>query len=92
MPYKNKQELYANQIQRWIRRKKLAVQYLGGECSVCGYQKYYGALHFHHKDPETKDMTWTKLRLHSWDRVLQELDKCELLCANCHAEIHALSG
>lgn len=88
MPYKNKQELYANQIQRWIKIKKKAIAYKGGACEFCGYSKHYGALEFHHKNPEEKDVTWTKLRLRSWDRIVVELDKCTLLCANCHREEH----
>ena len=88
MPYANKEDLYKNQVQRWIKRKKKAIEYKGGCCSSCGYDKYYGALHFHHKNPENKDVNWTKLRLRSWDKIVLELDKCELLCANCHAEAH----
>lgn len=51
MPYANKQDLYRNQIQRWIKRKLDAIEYLGGKCISCGYSKYYGALEFHHRDP-----------------------------------------
>lgn len=86
--YKNKQDLYANQIQRWIRRKKEAIEYKGGACSRCGYDKYYGALGFHHRDPSTKRWDWNKLRLRKWSDVLSELDVCDLLCANCHMEEH----
>lgn len=92
MPYKNKEDVYKNQVQRWVRIKKRAVEYLGGCCKLCGYSKYYGALHFHHRDSSQKDVVWTKLRLRSWDKITTELDKCDCLCANCHAEIHALSG
>ena len=88
MTYKNKQDLYHNQMERWKRRKREAIEYKGGACSVCGYSKYYGALHFHHRDPSTKEANWTKIRLWTWNKVLTELDKCDLLCANCHAEEH----
>ena len=88
MPYKNKQDLYRNQVARWIQRKKDAIQYLGGACIKCGYNKCYAALEFHHRNPSNKDVSWTKLRLRSWDKVLKELDKCDLLCANCHREHH----
>ena len=88
MPYANKQDLYKNQVQRWIRIKKKAIDYKGGHCSRCCYDKYYGALQFHHRNPEEKDVNWTKLRLRSWDKITEELDKCDLLCANCHAEVH----
>lgn len=92
MPYRNKADLYKNQVQRWIRIKKKAIEYLGGKCINCGYNKYYGALHFHHREPYEKDVVWTKLRLRSWDKITHELDKCDCLCANCHAEEHALSS
>ena len=88
MPYKNKQDLYANQVQRWIRIKKKAIAYKGGCCSRCGYDNYYGSLQFHHRNPNEKDVNWTKLRLRSWEKITLELDKCDLLCANCHGEVH----
>lgn len=89
MAYKNKQDLYKNQIQRWTKRKLKAIEYLGGQCIRCGYNKYYGALHFHHRDPTTKSGNWTKIRLWNWARIEEELDKCDLLCANCHSEEHS---
>ncbi len=88
MPYKNKQDLYKKQIERWINRKLKAIEYKGGCCQNCGYSKYYGALEFHHVDPKEKELNWTKLRLTSWANIQKELDKCVLLCANCHREVH----
>lgn len=74
-------------IQRWIRLKKKAIEYLGGKCSRCGYQKFYGALEFHHRDPASKEMQWSQLKKRCWDVITAELDKCDLLCANCHREV-----
>lgn len=88
MPLKDKQQMYKYQIQRWINRKIQAIEYMGGKCSTCGYDKYYGALEFHHTDPKEKDHDWSKLRLKSWDKILTELQKCILLCSNCHKELH----
>lgn len=88
MPYKNKQDLYKKQVERWIKIKKKAIEYKGGCCQRCGYSKYYGSLQFHHINPLEKDVSWTKLRLRSWDKIVSELDKCDILCANCHAEVH----
>lgn len=75
-------------VQRWVQRKKDAVAYKGGKCQECGYCKNYGALDFHHRDSETKDFDWTKLRLRSLKSIKTELDKCNLLCKNCHTAFH----
>lgn len=71
--------------------KKLCVEYKGGKCESCGYSKYDGALEFHHKDPSEKDFSISKARHTNFnERVKDELDKCALLCSNCHKEEHAL--
>lgn len=65
---------------------------LGGKCQVCGYDRCLGALEFHHKDPKTREFAPTdKIYAHPgyWPKVLKELEKCALLCANCHREVHA---
>lgn len=59
------------------------------KCSKCGYSKCIQALHFHHIDPNSKKFTIS----HSWKtgsekRILEEISKCDILCANCHAEEH----
>lgn len=75
------------------RRKKLkvmAIEYKGGKCMVCGYRKFVGALDFHHIDEKTKQFDLSSRGLtRAWSRIQIELDKCVLLCANCHREIHA---
>jgi transcription elongation factor Elf1 len=69
--------------------KKLAIDYKGGKCVRCGYNKYIGALEFHHTDSNEKDFNISKSgHSISWERVKKELDKCILVCSNCHAEIH----
>ena len=73
---------------RWQDRKVKAVEYLGGKCSKCGYDKCIGALDFHHLDPSTKEANWGKIRLWEWSKIETELDKCVLLCSNCHRETH----
>ena len=67
--------------------KRRGVEYLGGCCKKCGYDKYLGALQFHHRDPSQKDPSLFNTWL-SFDKLKEELDKCDLLCANCHAETH----
>lgn len=76
-------------MKRWyIKRKLDAIAYKGGKCQKCGYDKCYGSLAFHHRDPSKKEFGWSKMRCHSWTTILAELDKCDLLCANCHGEEH----
>jgi hypothetical protein len=75
-------------IERWSQRRVDAVAYKGGKCIKCGYDKNIAALDMHHRDPNEKEFVWNKLRLRNWDSVIKELDKCDLVCRNCHAEIH----
>lgn len=74
------------------RRKKLkqmSIDYKGGCCQKCGYNKCNGALEFHHLDPNKKDFAISsKGDTKSWEKLQNELDKCILVCANCHREIH----
>lgn len=70
------------------RRKAEAVEYKGGKCSKCGYDKSIAALQFHHRDPTQKEFSLHSGVTMSMERVKEELDKCDLLCANCHAEVH----
>ncbi len=76
-----------------IRRQKLklmALEYKGSSCQNCGYQKCERALGFHHLDPTQKDFGISfKGFSRSWEKVKAELDKCILVCSNCHMEIHA---
>jgi 5-methylcytosine-specific restriction endonuclease McrA len=74
------------------RRKKvrdMALEYKGGSCQICGYKKSKRALSFHHIDPNKKDFgISTRGFTRSWEKTKSELDKCVLLCMNCHMEIH----
>ncbi len=80
-------------VQSVIRRRKklkqMAVDYKGGKCSRCGYKKCLRAMEFHHIDPSEKDfgISANGYTL-SWETIKRELDKCILVCSNCHAEIH----
>ena len=69
--------------------KQLLVEYKGGKCQRCGYDKCIAALEFHHLDPSTKSFSLTGNTL-GIERQKEEADKCILVCANCHREIHNL--
>jgi len=75
------------------RRKKvkeMAVAYKGGKCQTCGFDRSLAALTFHHRNPDEKSFTISGYgHCRSWAKVKAELDKCDLLCANCHAEQHS---
>lgn len=70
--------------------KKEAVKRKGGKCQLCGYSKNIAALQFHHIDPSTKQFGLAENGIvKSWDKYWEEAQKCMLICANCHAEIHS---
>ena len=68
--------------------KLKAVEYKGGKCSICGYNKNNGALDFHHKGKKEHSISRMISHLNKWESIKKELDKCDLLCSNCHREIH----
>lgn len=71
--------------------KKKAVDYLGGICSDCGLvTEYVSVYDFHHTVPSEKTMTVTRMigDAYSWKSIQKELDKCVLLCSNCHRVRH----
>ncbi len=74
--------------EKQLLRKIECIKYKGGKCSVCNYDKYIGALDFHHVDPSQKEFTISELRSYSLENIKTELDKCILICKNCHAELH----
>jgi hypothetical protein len=75
-------------LDRKFLRKSQAVAYLGGKCQVCGYDRCVKAMTFHHREPSDKDFTVSQMLDRSWDVLRRELDKCDLLCFNCHMEEH----
>jgi len=69
--------------------RKMAIEYKGGRCAICGYNKSINALEFHHFDSGKKDFGISaKGYTRSWEQVKRELGKCVLLCSNCHREVH----
>jgi hypothetical protein len=75
--------------QRRKALKQQAVDYKGGRCAICDYDRCLDALSFHHLDGEKEFGIAAKGYTRSWSAVKAELSRCILVCANCHAEIHA---
>ena len=88
---KEKLALVSKLKQRKTRaaNKARAVSYLGGECRHCGLVTDHLAVYdFHHIDMKEKEADPGSLLHYSWTRIQKELDKCILLCANCHRIEH----
>ncbi|MDD5732017.1 MAG: HNH endonuclease signature motif containing protein [Patescibacteria group bacterium] len=89
--YKERAEYFKMAVARRRKRlRELAIEYKGGKCQKCGYKKCLEALEFHHLDENKKNFGLSARGVtRSWDKVKREIDKCILVCANCHREIHA---
>lgn len=87
MQLQQKRTEIKKQHKQEIRQK--AYEYLGGECAICGYNKCWQALEFHHINPVEKKYKIADGFKRGWQSLKKELNKCMLLCRNCHAEVHA---
>lgn len=83
-----KRKNIATVLRRGQNRKKTLINLAGGACVKCGYDKCSRALTFHHRDRDSKKFGLCMNNLWSkrWDVIMEEYEKCELLCMNCHAE------
>ena len=81
---------YEAQQVRGRKRKLELIKLKGNECELCGYNKNYAALEFHHETLVEKSfqLDLRSLSNRSWEVILIEVKKCQLLCSNCHAEHH----
>ena len=89
--YSDRREYLIQAVKK--RRKKIrhmSIDYKGGKCEICGYNRCPEAMEFHHMDHKEKEFGISdKGYTRSWERIRSELDKCILLCANCHREVHS---
>jgi hypothetical protein len=79
----------SKRVEYMKKNKSAAIAYKGGKCQCCGYDKLQDALEFHHKNPDEKDFSISTHRGANIEKIKPEIDKCVLLCANCHRETHA---
>lgn len=76
-----------DQQRAYKRKRKLdAIEYMGGTCNNCGGSFHPAVYEFHHTDPTSKDVDPSKAS--GYDKMYAELDKCVMLCANCHRLEH----
>lgn len=84
----NKEHIRTSQREGKRQRKEEAIAYLGGCCFLCKNTFHPSVYEFHHIDPATKDYNPSKMLQFTKEKLLAELDKCLLLCANCHRLTH----
>lgn len=89
-PPKPKRANYVHVKAARRKAKEILVAEAGGACVRCGYNKCLRALTFHHRDPAEKEFT-IRSKIRKLDTLRKEAAKCDLLCANCHAEVHELA-
>lgn len=73
---------------RRIVVKKRAIKLLGGKCSVCGKEVHIASFEFHHRNND-KEFAISKYHNRAWSFVKKEVLKCDLICSNCHRELHS---
>lgn len=79
-----------NYISTWAKRIRI-INTLGGKCENCNKDDIF-TFHVHHKDPDLKEFKISEIKNHNWKIILKEIEKCQLLCGNCHAELHYKGG
>jgi hypothetical protein len=81
---------YQSQQERGLQRKLDLVQQFGAKCIHCGYSRNLAAFVFHHREPDKKQfqLDLRSLSNRTMEVIQDEVAKCDLVCANCHAEVH----
>ena len=88
--YRNKQSVIDRGHKNRAETKKWLLEFKSGlKCELCG-MSHIACLHFHHKNPKEKDKSIAKTINAGWSkkRILKEIEKCQILCANCHSIFH----
>lgn len=79
---------YENVKESRKKRKEDILYVMGEKCCLCGYNKAKAALELHHLNPEYKEFAISQCLNRAWNTLHIEIQKCILVCANCHREIH----
>ncbi len=80
---------------RMLRNKEFIKNYKKDKkCEICGYNKYPEILVFHHKNKENKGwaINYLMKTLKDINLIKLEIEKCMLICPNCHNELHLLTN
>ena len=78
----------SNEIYRERNRKFVNDYKLKHGCSICGYNKCASAIDFHHESDKVESVARLVNFSCSTKRILEEIDRCIVVCATCHREIH----
>jgi protein-arginine kinase activator protein McsA len=86
---RNRQKIKEKRRKFLIEQRTKAIKYKGGKCARCGYNDltYLRVFQFHHLDPNEKEVVFS-FASNTFETYKEELDKCILLCANCHMAVH----
>ena len=81
-------------VREFSKKRREVIQKIKLEsgCIICGYNTCAAALHFNHRNPEEKSFGISQDPKRSWKAITNEIAKCEILCANCHAELTHREG
>jgi hypothetical protein len=89
---KYSKRIYARKNDKRKMMKLELIEVKGGSCEECGYDKCVAALEFHHKGEDKDGDLAHMVKNGSRQKALKEVEKCVLLCANCHREVHHSTG
>jgi hypothetical protein len=87
MPKRRPSSVKRNRVARLLRKYNL-IKKAGGQCVICSYKKNLAALAFHHINEKGTALSGSHLIKMPVDHAEKELNKCVLVCHNCHSEIH----
>lgn len=81
---------WQNKKRRDMTNRIIEYKKLVGNCQRCGWNGHPEILQFHHREPKKKKFTisQTNLGCRSWDKIMEEIKRCDLICPNCHYYIH----